>query len=356
MNAAALLTRAWYASRPTPLAQALRPLAWLFGALAAVRRAAYRTGIARSIRIRVPVVVVGNITAGGSGKTPLVVALVAALAARGFRPGIVSRGYGRRTRGSREVTANDAAADTGDEPLLLVASGAPVSIGEKRADAAARLLAAHPDVDVIVADDGLQHYALARDVELAVVDATRGLGNGLLLPAGPLREPPSRLASVDAVVRLGGHADGDGWRAALAGVPEFAMTHEPLAWRNLVAPDRAFDTSLMRDPAVVALAGVANPDRFFDSLRAQGFAGRMIAFPDHFAYSREDVAFPGAPALLMTEKDAVKCRAFADARMWMLPIRARVDPALVDAVVEKIHGSQAARNARMPGHQGPADP
>ena len=356
MNAAALLTRAWYAPKPVPLAQALRPLAWLFGALAAMRRAAYRTGLARSIGIRVPVVVVGNITAGGSGKTPLVVALVAALVERGFRPGIVSRGHGRRTRGAREVTMNDAASDTGDEPLLLAASGAPVFVGEKRADAAARLLAAHPDVDVIVADDGLQHYALARDVELAVVDATRGLGNGLLLPAGPLREPPWRLASVDAVVRLDVHSDGAGWRAALAGVRQFAMTHEPLAWRNLVAPDRAFDASLLRDPAVVALAGIANPDRFFRSLRTQGFAGRTIAFPDHFAYSRNDVAFPGAPALLMTEKDAVKCRAFADARMWMLPIRARVDPALVDAVVEKIHGSQAARNARVPGHQGPADP
>jgi tetraacyldisaccharide 4'-kinase len=356
VNAAALLTRAWYAPKPVPLAQALRPLAWLFGTLAAVRRAAYRTGLVRSIALRVPVVVVGNITAGGSGKTPLVVALVAALAERGFRPGIVSRGHGRRTRGSREVTVNDAASDTGDEPLLLAASGAPVFVGGKRADAAARLLAAHPGVDVIVADDGLQHYALARDVELAVVDATRGLGNGLLLPAGPLREPPSRLASVDAVVRLDVHADGAGWRAALCGVPQFAMTHEPLAWRNLVAPGRAFDASLLRDPAAVALAGIANPDRFFHWLRAQGFAGRTIAFPDHFAYSRDDVAFPGASALLMTEKDAVKCRAFADARMWMLPIRARVDPALVDAVVEKIHGSQAARNARVSGHQGPADP
>ncbi|HKU85489.1 MAG TPA: tetraacyldisaccharide 4'-kinase [Casimicrobiaceae bacterium] len=369
MNAAALLTRAWYAPKPTPLAQALRPLAWLFGALASMRSVAYRIGLARSTRIRVPVVVVGNITAGGSGKTPLVVALVAALRERGFRPGIVSRGHGRRTRGTREVTASDPAVDTGDEPLLLAESGAPVFVGEKRADAAAQLLAAHPDVDVIVADDGLQHYALARDVELAVVDGTRGLGNGWLLPAGPLREPPSRLASVDAVVQLraraddsadpsgshdrhdGGH-DSDRWRAARAGVPEFAMTHESLAWRNLFAPDRAFDAGLLRDPAVVALAGIANPERFFDALRAQGFAGRTVAFPDHFAYSRDDVAFPGASALLMTEKDAVKCRGFADARMWILPIRARVDPALIDAVVEKIHGSQAARNARLSGHQG----
>jgi tetraacyldisaccharide 4'-kinase len=356
VNAASLLTRAWYASTPTPLAQALRPLASLFGALAALRRAAYRAGLARSRRIRVPVVVVGNITAGGSGKTPLVAALAGALAERGFRPGIVSRGYGRRTRGTREVTANDGAADAGDEPLLLAASGAPVFVGEKRAEAATQLLAAHPDVDVIVADDGLQHYALARDVEVAVVDAARGLGNGLLLPAGPLREPPSRLAKVDAVVQVHARPEGGDRRATLAGVRVFRMTHESLPWRNLIASDRAFDTSLLRDAAVVALAGIANPERFFDALRAQGFAGRTIAFPDHYAYTRDDVAFPGAPALLMTEKDAVKCRAFADARMWTLPIRARIDPAFVDAVVEKLHGSQAARNARLSGHQGTADP
>jgi tetraacyldisaccharide 4'-kinase len=354
VNAAAL-TRAWYASKPTPLAQTLRPLAWLFGALAALRRAAYRAGFVRSIRLCVPVVVVGNITTGGSGKTPLVLALVAALAQRGYRPGIVSRGYGRRTRGTREVTATDDAADAGDEPPLLAASGAPVFVGEKRADAATRLLAAHPGVDVIVADDGLQHYGLARDVEIAVVDAARGLGNGLLLPAGPLREPPSRLASVDAVVvlRTGGERDRD---AAFTGARAFAMTHEPLAWRNLVAPDRAFDARLLRDPAVVAFAGIGNPERFFETLRAQHFAGRMVAFPDHHRYTRNDVSFPSAPALLMTEKDALKCRAFADARMWMLPIRARIDPALCDAVVEKLHGSQVARNARVPGHQGTADP
>jgi tetraacyldisaccharide 4'-kinase len=355
VNAAAL-ARAWYAAKPTPLAQTLRPLAWLYGALAALRRAAYRAGLARSVRVRVPVVVVGNITAGGSGKTPLVVALVLALAERGFHPGIISRGYGRRTRGTREVTATDSAAVAGDEPPLLAASGVPVFVGQRRADAAAQLLAAHPGVDVIVADDGLQHYALARDVEVAVVDAARGLGNGLLLPAGPLREPPSRLSSVDAVVALRAGVDERDLHAALAGARVFAMTHEPLAWRNLVAPDRAFDAALLRDPAVVAFAGIGNPERFFDSLRAQRFAGRMLSFPDHFRYTRDDVAFPGAPALLMTEKDAVKCRAFTDARMWMLPIRARVDPAFVDAVVEKLHGSQAARNARVPGHQGTADP
>jgi tetraacyldisaccharide 4'-kinase len=253
----------------------------------------------------------------------------------------------------RAVRAGDDAADVGDEPLVLVASGAPVHVGRDRPAAALALLAAHPDVDVIVADDGLQHYALARDVEIAVVDATRGLGNRMLLPAGPLREPPSRLATVDAVVAL---LAGDASRDTVVAPREFAMTQQPQPWRNLVDPSRAFDPRLLRDPAAVAIAGIAHPDRFFDALRTQGFAGATQRFADHHRYSRADVAFADAPAILMTEKDAVKCRAFADARMWMQPIRAKVDAALIDVVVRKLDGFQAARNAGVPGDQGAADP
>ncbi len=348
---AALVTRSWYASRPTWLTVALRPLAWLFGGIVALRRFAYRHGWLHRARLRVPVVVVGNITAGGTGKTPLVAALVDAVRARGFRPGIVSRGYGRRGRDPRGVRATDDARDTGDEPLILAESGVPVWVGGDRVAAARALLAAHPDVDVIVADDGLQHYALARDVEIAVIDGERALGNRLLLPAGPLREPSSRLASVDAVVRL---FTGRSSVRPIAG--EFSMSHEAQPWQNLVDHEREFDVGALRDPATVAIAGIAHPDRFFGSLIAHGFAGRTHAFPDHHRYSRGDVAFAGAPAVLMTQKDAVKCRAFADARMWMLPIRAHLDPALVELVVEKVDGSQVARDARVPGHQGSADP
>jgi tetraacyldisaccharide 4'-kinase len=347
---AAVLTRIWYAPQPTALSAALTPLAWLFGGIVALRRFAYRHRWLRRVRLPVPVVVVGNITAGGAGKTPLVAALVEALRARGFHPGIVSRGYGRTGRDPRAVRAADDACDTGDEPLILAESGVPVWVGSDRAAAGQALLVAHPDVDVIVADDGLQHYALARDVEIAVVDGDRGLGNGHLLPAGPLREPPARLASVDAVVRL---RTGRGSVPPIAG--EFAMSHVPLPWQNLVDATRAFDSSTLRDPATVAIAGIAHPARFFDALIADGFAGRTRAFPDHHRYTRDDVAFAGAPAILMTQKDAVKCRAFADARMWMLPIRARIDPALVELVVEKLDGSEVARDARVSGHQGSAD-
>lgn len=351
-RAAAGLQRVWYSRQRTPIATLLRPLAWIFGAGAAIRRAAFRTHILPRTRVPVPVIVVGNITVGGSGKTPLVAALVEALARCGRHPGIVSRGHGRRTRDTRAVTAGDDARDVGDEPLLLAASGAPVFVGRDRAAAARALLAAHPDVDVVVADDGLQHYALERNVEIAVIDAARGLGNGLLLPAGPLREPPSRLDSVDAIVwRSHDGAPRRSGRHARA----YAMTLEALPWINLRDPTRFFDADAMADASSVAVAGIAQPAQFFDALRALGFRGAARAFPDHHRYTRDDVAFVGARVILMTEKDAVKCRAFADARMWMLPIRARVDPALIDFVLEKIDGPEAPRNAGLPGHQGAAD-
>ncbi len=351
------------------LATLLRPLSWLFGAGVALRRAAYRRGVFRRVRLPVPVIVVGNITAGGTGKTPLVCTLVQALRQRGRRPGVVSRGYGRRGGDVRAVDASDDARDVGDEPLILAATGAPVWVGRDRVDAARSLVAAHPEVDVIIADDGLQHYALERDVEIAVVDGARELGNRLMLPSGPLREPPSRLASVDAVVRLQAAGDGAGpaGRTALRGTPAtraaappavraFTMAHEAQAWTNLANPRRVLDPGTLRDSRTIALAAIAHPQRFFDLLRALGFSGLTHAFADHHAYTRDELCFRDAPAILMTEKDAVKCRAFADERMWMLPIRARVDPALIDLIQEKLHGRQAARDARLPGHQGPAHP
>ena len=354
------LERRWYAPHATLLTTLLRPLAALFGAMAALRRAAYRRGLLRATRVRVPVVVVGNLGVGGSGKTPLVIALAEALRAHGRRPGLVSRGYGRRTNDVRAVRAGDDARDVGDEPLLLAATGVPTWVGVRRAAAAQALLDAHPDVDVVLTDDGLQHYALAREVEIAVLDASRGLGNGLLLPAGPLREPASRLAAVDAIVWLRA-GDASRGRAADAAssmpshVRQFSMVHEADEWSNLRDPSLRLAADALRDPDSVAIAGIAHPERFFEALRENGFRGRTLAFPDHYAYEHGDVVFAGARAILMTAKDAVKCAAFADARMWKLPIRARVDPALVDLIVEKIDGSETPRNARLPGHEGAAD-
>lgn len=348
MTFADRLIRDWYTPRLTPLTAALAIVAPLFRAVTAARRQLYRSGVFRSDRLPVPVVVIGNITVGGSGKTPLVVALVEALVARGWHPGIVSRGYGADTHVPRAVCADAVAEVVGDEPLLLARTGQPVWIGADRPRAARALLAAHPDCDVIVTDDGLQHYALARDVELAVVDAARGLGNGLPLPAGPLREPRSRLREADAVVLLGGTVTGAFGR-------EFAMTFVGDRFVRVNGKGASVGGEAFRRSGVHALAGIGNPQRFFDHLAALGIAASCHALPDHHRFTRVDLELADATAILMTEKDAVKCTAFADDRCWALPIKAAVDPKLFALVEEKLRGSQVARDTGVPGHQGAAD-
>jgi len=333
------LVAAWYAPRPTLGTLALTPLAAVFGAVVTARRAFYRRGILARERLPVPVVVVGNLTAGGAGKTPLALALAAALAERGRRPGLVSRGYGGTARAPRAVASGDDPRVVGDEPLLLARSGHPAWIGRDRVAAARGLLAAHPDVDVVIADDGLQHYALARDVEIAVVDAVRGLGNGLLLPAGPLREPPARLAEVDAVVRLVAQPSG---AAATRDGRESSMWLVPQPWRSVAAPARTADPASWPRGRIHAIAGIGHPERFFAQLRSLGIEATCHAFPDHHDFVPVDLAFDDAAVILMTEKDAVKCAAFADDRCWCLPVQARIDPALIDRVLARIHGCQAA--------------
>jgi tetraacyldisaccharide 4'-kinase len=339
MPVTARLLAAWYAPRVTLLAAALWPLSLAFRAGVAVRRALYRAGALASARMPVPVVVVGNLTVGGSGKTPLARALVDALTARGWRPGIVSRGYGGANAEPRAVARTDDPREVGDEAPLLAEAGCPVWIGRRRADAARALLAANPQCNVIVSDDGLQHYALARTVEIAVVDARRGFGNGLLLPAGPLREPRKRLSEVDAVVRL--VAWDEPRTPSTSGGVDSVMAHEPLPWRNLARTDAVADTEAWRAGEVHAVAGIGNPERFFDLVRSLGITPVCHAFPDHHRYEAGDFEFPRATAILMTEKDAVKCIALADDRYWALPVRARIDPALVTLIEGKIRGSEA---------------
>ena len=334
------LEAAWYSRRVTPLAALLAPAALLYRGIVALRRACYRHGVLRTARLPVPVIVVGNLSVGGAGKTPLTRSLADALAARGWHPGIVSRGYGGTNRAPRPVASDDDPSLVGDEPPILAASGHPVWIGRDRPAAARALLAAHPACDVLIADDGLQHYALGRDVEIAVIDSSRGLGNGLMLPAGPLREPAARLEEVDAIVRLvawGAPLPPSGNRGR-----DSVTTHEPLPWRNLVVADREPNLDAWRAGTLHAVAGTGHPQRFFDLVRALGFAPACHPFPDHHVFAPADLAFPGATAILMTEKDAVKCRAFADQRCWYLPIRARIDPALVELIEERLRGPQAA--------------
>ncbi|MEO8738402.1 MAG: tetraacyldisaccharide 4'-kinase [Casimicrobiaceae bacterium] len=341
------LLDSWYRQRLTPLTAALAPLSLMFRIGVAARRALFRAGVPQPQRLPVPVVVVGNITVGGSGKTPLTIALATELAARGWQPGIVSRGYGASAVHARAVARDASAKDVGDEPLLLARTGLPVWIGADRAAAARGLLAAHPQCNVIVTDDGLQHYALARDVEIAVIDASRELGNGWSLPAGPLREPASRLDAVDAIVRLA--------RSPRAATPrEFTMTLAGERFVRVNAPEVRTNADAFRNADVHALAGIGNPQRFFEQLRSLGIAATCHAFPDHHRFTPRELALPAASAILMTEKDAVKCASFADDRCWALPVRAMIDPALVSLIEEKLRGSKIARDTGVSGDQGPA--
>ena len=333
------LVAAWYTPRLTPLTAVLFPLSLVFRALVAIRGAAYRARVLRSAEVRVPVIVVGGVLVGGTGKTPLTRALATALEQTGWHPGIVSRGYGGTASTPRSVAPGDDPTVVGDEPLLLAADALPVWIGRDRVAAVHALLAAHPECDVVLADDGLQHYALRRHFEIAVIDEARGFGNAEMLPAGPLREPLSRLDRVDAVIRL---IPGDVPPASQGDGRETTMTYEPLPWRNLARPDATADARAWRAGLIHAVAGIGDPERFFDLVRRLGFDPLCHVFPDHHRYTRADLAFPDAAAVLMTEKDAVKCIAFADARWWYLPIRARIDPALVGRVERTIRGRQAA--------------
>lgn len=332
------LTAAWLTRGP--LAVLLFPLSLIFTLLAGLRLAAYRLGLHRAKRLPVPVVVVGNITAGGAGKTPLTLYLATQLHALGRQPGIVSRGYGRKAGDVREVRGDSTAAEVGDEPLLLRRrSGCPVFVGRDRAAAGRALLAVHPECDMILCDDGLQYYALARDVEIAVVDR-RGLMNGWRLPAGPLRESPRRLIQVDAVV-LNGLAE-----LATPSAPVFRMRLVAGRFYRLDDPTQTCDASALSGLRLHAVAGIGEPQRFFDQLAQLGLACVPHAFPDHHAYTASDLEFDG-DAVLTTEKDAVKFAPFlaalpAQKPVWVLPVAAGLEPDLARFVLEKIDGRPPA--------------
>ena len=318
-----------------PFALALLPFGLLFALIVALRRAAWRYGLLRVVRLPVAVVVIGNIVAGGAGKTPLTLWLAQRLRAAGRRPGIVSRGHGRTSTACAKVGAGGTATEFGDEPLLLARrAGCPVFVGADRVAAVGALLAAHPDCDVVLCDDGLQHYRLARDVEIAVVDR-RGVMNGWPLPAGPLREPATRLASVDAVVLHEADLVGSD------GVPTFRMRLRGESFYRLDQPAIRYGPAELAGLRLHAVAGIGEPQRFFDHLAALGLAFMAHAFPDHHPYSGADLHFD-ADAILMTEKDAIKCAGLATLPIWVLPVDAELEPDLATYVMEKIDGSAPA--------------
>jgi tetraacyldisaccharide 4'-kinase len=303
----------WY--RRGWLSWLLWPLSVLFRAGVALRRALYFLRLFKSTHPGIPVIVVGNLTVGGSGKTPLVIWIAEFLKNKGWAPGIVSRGYGARIAEPRAATVADDAAEVGDEPILLSRrSGCPVWVGADRVKVAARLRAAHEDVDVLVLDDGLQHYAMRRDVEIAMVDA-RGFGNGFLLPAGPLREPRSRLRSVDAVIS---HA---------SSLPGYAMSLDGDLVHSMTDARERKPLKAFAGQRVHAVAGIGDPNRFFLHLGKAGLKVVPHPFPDHHPFTPRDLEFGDALPVLLTEKDAVKLRSVARPGWWVLPVSAQLDPA-----------------------------
>ena len=300
-------------------------LSLLYGLIIRLRRQCYALGLLKATRLPVPVLVVGNLIVGGAGKTPVARALAQQLKTLGWHPGIISRGYGRTVPGVRAVGPDDLPSTVGDEPLLYAQDGFPVFVGEQRAAAGRALLAANPGVDILIADDGLQHLALARDLEVVVFDQ-RGVGNGRLLPAGPLREPLSRLknALVRGLIIQGQPAQKDWPR-----VPRFAMSLVPDQVYPLNQPAEPRSLYSFSGQSVVALAGIGHPERFFTMLRAQGLQVDGRAFPDHHAFEPADMPMTSLP-VLMTAKDAVKCREFAAGHdnWFVVPVSASFSPAL----------------------------
>jgi tetraacyldisaccharide 4'-kinase len=345
-RASTLLARQW--QHGGWLSTLLLPLSALTAWAVARKRRRYLDGARPTYRAPVPVVVIGNVYVGGTGKTPMVIATVEGLRARGYTPGVVSRGYGARIGPEARVgTGALEAARYGDEPALIArATGAPVSVHPKRALAAQALLQAHPEVDVIVSDDGLQHLALARDIEIVVQDE-RGVGNGRLLPAGPLREPASRLREVDAVVTNIGTADGRPQAAAAGARPrQVRMWLEPGEARQIEGGATRPLAAFAGQPRVAAAAGIGNPERFFATLRAAGIAPETtLALPDHHDYAESPFRALAADAILVTSKDAIKCAALGDARLWEVPVRAGFsDPQLFDWLAQALRRPAATGN------------
>ncbi|MDY7218000.1 tetraacyldisaccharide 4'-kinase [Denitrificimonas sp. JX-1] len=311
------LLQAWYQGHP--VLAVLWPLEQLYRFIVQRKRKQFVQGITASYRAPVPVIVVGNITVGGTGKTPLILWLIEQCRAQGLSVGVVSRGYGAQPdRFPWTVSATDTAEQAGDEPLLIVQRTAvPLVIAPRRAQAVQKLLAEHP-VDIILSDDGLQHYALARDLELVLIDAARGLGNQRCLPMGPLREPATRLATVDAVLVNGAQQDSE---------QGYAMHLQPTGLVHVRSGRREPLNFFPAAQKMHAVAGIGNPQRFFKTLEGLNWKPIAHAFADHAEFSPQDLEFADDLPVLMTEKDAVKCRAFAADNCWYLQVAAQPSPA-----------------------------
>jgi len=300
----------WYTKHP--LGIVLLPLSWLYSLIIILRRLCYQSGLIAVNQIDVPVIIVGNISVGGTGKTPLVIWLADYFKNKGFNPGIISRGYGGKITGkSQQVRPDSNPGLVGDEPVLIAKrTDCPVAIAVQRRRAAEELIE-YCDCDLILCDDGMQHYSLGRDIEIAVIDGQRRFGNGRCLPAGPLREPISRLNSVDLVVSK-----------YIAGRHEYKMEYQYGDLVSLLEPEHTIPISSLNGQSVHAISGIGNPDRYYSYLRNNKLHIINHEFPDHYPFTKNDVNFDDGLPVVMTEKDAVKCSDFATKNHWYLPITA----------------------------------
>jgi tetraacyldisaccharide 4'-kinase len=312
----------------------LVPLSWVFAFVTAVRRLAYRHGLMKSYALSVPVIIVGNINVGGSGKTPVVIWLVEQLKKNGYHPAVISRGYGGSARLPTSVTAKVSASLVGDEPVLIAHRCAcPVWVGADRTDVGLALLKAHPECNVIISDDGLQHYRLQRDVELAVVGADSSLESARLLPAGPLREPVERLKTVDAIICNGEKTN----------VAAFQMQLIGERFYNLKDASITTTADGFKRKTIKAMAGIGKPERFYEHLCNLGLTFANVSFDDHHAFTAKELAEIESDILIMTEKDAVKCKSFAQPHHWVLPVEAQIDAALMPLILAKLSATTKAK-------------
>ena len=318
------LINTWYQKHP--IRWCLWPLSALYCAIILFRRTCYRLGLFKQQSFNVPVIIVGNISVGGTGKTPLVIWLTKQLKQAGFRPGIVSRGYGGKAdHYPLVVTPQSDPRLVGDEPVIISRQSAcPLVVSPNRVDAARQLLEQF-DCNIIIADDGLQHYALARDIEIVVVDSQRLFGNQYCLPSGPLREPLSRLKQVDFIIHNGTETPAD-----------FTMNLSQGSAINLAHPNIQKELNTFQNQTVHALAGIGNPDRFFKQLSEQGLTVQTHPFSDHHPFQAKDLDFNDDLEILMTEKDAVKCQPFAKENMWYIPIEATISGKLEKHLLNKL--------------------
>jgi len=314
----------------------LIPFSWVFAVITSVRKSLYKKEWLKSYRLAVPVMVIGNINVGGTGKTPLVIWLAEQLQLAGYKPGIISRGYGGKAKTVQAVFAHSNPQEVGDEPVLIAQrTRCPVFISPNRVVAGQALLQVHPECNVVISDDGLQHYRLQRDIEIIVFDGAKGFGNGALLPAGPLRESTARLNDVDAVISNGKVANLEKQLHSHTLMP-IEMQLESTHFYNLIDHGLTCDAQAFASQQVLAIAGIGNPERFFQQLHLLGLNFQRQAYPDHYAFQSQDFEAMMADVIVMTEKDAVKCQAFAQANFWVLPVNAVIKDDLITLIMNKL--------------------